>query len=127
MEIFTVSNEFIKIYSKGIEKEYKGKSIIYKDLTTVFVFFYFKGYKKGYIIKDDSINGVELPYIEGKVRIIASVEDKSCYYLSKIVNEAEEKYGQVLYCLRDILYLKLFCLVIRRKPKVEDFFLILEG
>ncbi len=57
MFVYTLSNNFVKLYSKGIEKEYFGTKIEYLDETNTFLFFYYTNYVRLYVI-----NGMKKDY-----------------------------------------------------------------
>ena len=50
MFVYKLSNTFVKLYSKGIEKEYFGTKIEYLDETNTFLFFYYTNYVRVYVI-----------------------------------------------------------------------------
>lgn len=125
MEILPIQTKSLKIFSKGIEEKYTGKTIVYHDKSKVFVFYYFKTYKKAYILKNSSKNGVELPYIEGKVEILASFEDKKAQLFAKYMDKAVLLFGNNMFVLKDIMYLKIYCIIMKFNSHFEDIEILL--
>lgn len=128
MEIFKFNTPFVKMFSQGKEKEYKGKSIVYEKNTAVFVYLYYKSTYRFYIMKEEK-KGLDFPYIYEKIRIVCKIELKEYPRARKCIKymiELDDK----IYTRNDIYYSKLEVLLKKRNVKKEDikiFYLINRG
>lgn len=96
-EILTVSflnNSFVKLYSKGIEKEYLGNKVIYKDETNTFLFFYYSCFTRIYVINGvkEDFTLVQVKEKINKIAVYSSIQAKRFLRFYKLVKDDEYLY-----------------------------------
>lgn len=105
--------KYFKLYSSGLEKEYRGKTILYKETAKTAVFYYYDSLKRGYIIADGGNSS--LPCIDGQIEILSKYDGTFCRRFRKILKECEKKIGNEIYTYPDIFYRKLEILIKDKK------------
>ena len=96
MTLYPLSNNFVKLYSKGIEKKYNGTNIEYEDETNTFLFFYYSGYTKVYVI-NGAKNDFQLVQVKEKINRIAVYESISARRFIRFFNEVVKSEDYLFY------------------------------
>ena len=76
MEIIPYKDDFVRTYSDGVEKEYKGTSIVYDDRFKVLLYHYFPTYKRLFVLSAARPDKYIINVAE-KVRVVAFFENKA--------------------------------------------------
>lgn len=82
MEVFIHKDDFLKMYSDGIEKEYRGTSIVYKDDLKTLIYYYMPNHKRLYVV-DGKKEETSLMNVVEKVRVVCLLKDREVSYFSK--------------------------------------------
>ena len=96
MFIYPLSNNLVKLYTKGIEKEYLGTKIEYFNHTNTFLFFYYTDYIRVYVIngmKED----FQLVQCSPKINRIITLEKTSAKRFIRFFNEKTENDDFLFY------------------------------
>ena len=117
MEIYLYKDDFIKTFSTGVEKEYRGTSIIYDDKYKVLLYHYFPTYKRLYVL-DGLHEEKELINVVEKVRIVAFFENRQVSYFSKYLKSII-KNGSI-YAMEDEFFVDLMIILQSKKPLFSD-------
>jgi len=119
MEILKYKDEYFKVFSLGIEKEYKGKSIIYENTTKTLVYYYMPNHKRLYII-DGTKEEMSLFNVVEKVRIIGILLDREVKlftkYLKEIINNNK------IFYMDDDFFIDIAITLKAKKPQKTDIY-----
>ena len=103
MKVFPLKNEFVKMYSLGFEKSYKGTFIIYDDNSITFLFFYYKKHCRVYII-DGIKNNMNLVQVYEKINLIAVYRDYMCKRLVKFLKLKRKENDRFIFHINPLFY-----------------------
>ena len=122
MTITFLNNNFVKLYSKGIEKEYLGNKVIYKDETNTFLFFYYSSFLRIYVINGNK-SDFTLVQVKEKVNIIVQYSflyAKRFLRFYKIVEKDE-----FLYKIPPLFFREIYPLLMEKKyiKKITELYL----
>jgi len=125
MEIMKIKTDKFSIYSLGEEKEYTGKTIIYKENTYVFVIYYYVYERRFYILKDDK-NGIEMPYINGRIKIIGKIDLFNKRFAVSKINRTYQHFKNALFNMKEIDYIKYLLYLENQRLKYKDIYNFLQ-
>jgi len=113
MEIYKQKDDFFKVFSLGIEEDYRGTSIVYRNDTKTFVYYYFPNHKRLYII-DGKKEEINLVNIVEKVRIIGILKNREVNYFKKYLKEIIK--NQKIFYMNDDFFVDVITVLKSRKP-----------
>jgi len=117
MEIYIYKDNFIKIFSVGVEKEYRGKSIVYENNTKTLVYYYMPSYRRLYII-DGKREDTHLLNIEEKVRVIGMLENREVNYFTKYLKEMIK--SNKIFFMNDDFFIDIIIALKVKRPKKSE-------
>jgi len=113
MTVVGYTDPFMKIYSTGIERAYRGTSVEYEDAVKTLIYYYYPNYKRLYVLSGDSPE-CGMPNVEEKVRIVARFDEKQVWYFNKYLKSIIK--NKKIYYLCDEFFLDLEILLGSRRP-----------
>jgi hypothetical protein len=122
MEVFVYKDRYINMFSDGIEDKYKGKSIIYNNLTKTFIYYYYKNHKKLYII-DGKREETQLANVIEKVRIIGVLRNREVANFTKYLKMLIK--NKKIFYMEDDFFIDI-TIIIKKRPKMSDIMQVFE-
>ena len=117
MEIFKYTDDFIKLYSTGIETDYRGTSIVYDDTTKTLLYFYYPHFQKLYII-DGTKAETQLANVAEKVRIIAIYRGREVTLFSRYMKQLIK--SKELFYMDDDFFVDIMIMLRGKRAPFSD-------
>jgi hypothetical protein len=117
MEIYRNTAKNIKVYTLGIEKEYRGVSTIYDDDAKTFIYYYYPHYKRMYII-DGTEKELWIPLVENKIRVISVLENNNVVKFNHSFKNVIE--NKSLFYFPDSFFREIDLIMEQRRWHVSD-------
>ncbi len=121
MTVKILNNDYVKLYSLGIEKDYTGSEIIYNDDSMTFLFFYYECFVRLYVVngKKKIINLVQ---VKEKCNIIINFDDKEARRIRTFIGTKVE--NKIIFYLPEEFFQKIKLIINDRnwKYKIENIY-----
>lgn len=96
MTVYPILTNFVKLYSKGIEKKYNGVNIEYENETNTFLFFYYSSFTRVYVI-NGAKNDFQLVQVKEKINRIAIYDYVIAKRFIRFFNEVSRREDFLFY------------------------------
>lgn len=96
MTVYPLLTNFVKLYSKGIEKKYNGVNIEYENETNTFLFFYYSSFTRVYVI-NGAKNDFQLVQVKEKINRIAIYDYVIAKRFIRFFNEISRREDFLFY------------------------------
>lgn len=96
MTVYPLLTNFVKLYSKGIEKKYNGVNIEYENETNTFLFFYYSSFTRVYVI-NGAKNDFQLVQVKEKINRIAIYDYVIAKRFIRFFNEVSRREDFLFY------------------------------
>lgn len=121
MEIIKYSDDFIKVFSAGIEKDYRGTSIVYENMTKTLIYYYYPNHKRLYVV-DGKREDWGLPQVIERVRKIAVFYDRQVRLFNRYMRSILK--NKSIFYLCDSFFYDLDILLKNSKTKFIDIMIL---
>jgi hypothetical protein len=113
MEIFRHKDDYLKIYSDGVETGYKGSSILYDGKYKTLLYYYYPNYKKLFVL-DEKAGERWLTNVTEKVRIVAVFKNRQVVLFNKYLKSIIK--NKAIFYFNDEFFLDL--MIVLRSKKI---------